>query len=265
MSEHILMDVQDNIATITFNRPESRNALSQEMREGLMDFTAQAGLDPKIRCVVLRGAAGNFMAGGDIKGFQARQSLPPEERKALILKGIHGLHFAIYRMRQMPKPVLASVAGAAAGAGVSLVAACDLAIAADDSFFILAYANIGLSPDASSTYFLPRIMGMKRVAELTFLPERFDAETALNYGLINRVVPAAELEAETDKLAQRLANGPTVAYGHAKALLESSLNTSLETQLELEGHAIAECMVTEDHAEGVTAFLEKRSPQFKGR
>ena len=265
MSEHITLDIQDSIATITLNRPEARNALSQEMREGLVEFTAQAGLDPKVRCVVLRGAGGHFMAGGDVKGMKARQELTPEQRKAEILKGLQGLHFTISRLRHMPKPVLASIQGAAAGAGVSLVAACDLAIAAEDSFFILAYANIGLSPDGSSTYFLPRIMGMKRAAELILLPERFDANAAKEYGLINRVVPTDQLEAETAKLAGRLANGPTVAYGHAKALLESSLNTSLETQLELEGHAIAECMTTEDHVEGVNAFLEKRKPAFKGR
>lgn len=265
MSDDILLDIQGSIATITFNRPESRNALSAELREGLGEFTAQVELDPAIRCVVLRGAGGNFMAGGDIKGFKTRQQLSPQQRKAEILKGIHGLHFAIYRLRRMPKPVLACVEGAAAGAGVSLVTACDLAIASADSFFFLAYANIGLSPDGSSTYFLPRMMGMKRAMELTLLPERIDAETAKEYGLINWVVPAAELEAETAKLAERLANGPTVAYGRAKALLNSSLNTSLETQLELEGLAIADCMVTEDHEEGINAFLEKRSPVFKGR
>ena len=265
MSDHITLDIQGSIATITFNRPEARNALSQEMRDGLGDFTAQVELDPNVRCVVLRGAGGNFMAGGDIKRFKARQHIPHEQRKAEILKGIHSLHFAIYRLRRMPKPVLACVEGAAAGAGVSLVAACDLAIASGDSFFILAYANIGLSPDGSSTYFLPRMMGMKRAMELILPPERFDAETAREYGLINRVVPSAELPTETAKLAERLANGPTVAYGRAKALMESSLNTTLETQLELEGLAIADCMVTADHEEGVNAFLEKRTPVFKGR
>ena len=265
MSDHITLDIQDAIATITLNRPEARNALSQEIREGLIEYTAQLEFDDKVRCVVLRGAGGNFMAGGDIKGFRARQEMTPEQRKAETLKGIHLLHFAIFRLRRMPKPVLASIEGAVAGAGVSFVAACDLAIAADTSFYVVAYANIGLSPDASSTYFLPRLMGLKRATELIFLADRFDAETARKYGLINRVVPAADLEAETAKLAQRLANGPTFAYGRAKALLESSLNNTMETQLELEGHSIAECMTTEDHVEGVNAFLEKRTPAFKGR
>ncbi len=264
MSDHITLDVQDGIATITLNRPESRNALSPEIREGLTDYTAQLEFDSNIRCVVLRGAGGNFMAGGDIKSFRARQEMRPEQRKAETLKGIHALHFSIFRLRRMAKPVLASIQGAVAGAGVSFVAACDLAIAADTSFYVVAYANIGLSPDASSTYFLPRLMGLKRATELTFLAERFDAATAKEYGLISKIVPEAELEAETAKLAERLANGPTYAYGRAKALLNVSFNNTMETQLELEGHAIADCMATEDHVEGVNAFLEKRRPNFKG-
>jgi 2-(1,2-epoxy-1,2-dihydrophenyl)acetyl-CoA isomerase len=265
MSDHISLDISDHIATLTFNRPEARNALSMEMRNGLAEYTSQLEFDPDVRCVVIRGAGGHFMAGGDVKSFKQRQSLSPEQRKREVLQGLHLLHFAIYRIRRMAKPVLASVQGAAAGAGVSLMLACDLAIAADDAFLILAYANIGLSPDGSSTYFLPRLLGLRRALEMTMLPERMEARMAQEWGLINRVVPAAELEAETRKLAERLAAGPTYAYGRAKNLLERSLNTSLETQLELEGHAIADCMTTEDHSEGVTAFVEKRTPSFKGR
>ena len=134
MSEHISLDIQGAVATITFNRPEARNALSPELRAGLVEFTTQVEMDASIRCLVLRGAGGHFMAGGDIKGFKARQQLSPEQRKGEILKGLHGLHFAINRLRRMPKPVLACVEGAAAGAGLSIVAACDLAIASADSY-----------------------------------------------------------------------------------------------------------------------------------
>jgi 2-(1,2-epoxy-1,2-dihydrophenyl)acetyl-CoA isomerase len=265
MTEHIRLDIQDHIATITLNRPEARNALSPEIRAGLAEYTAQVEFDPDVRCVVLRGAGGHFMAGGDVKSFQRRQSLPHAERKREVLKGLSLLHFAISRIRRMPKPVLASVAGSAAGAGVSLMAACDLAIAAEDAFVILAYANIGLCPDGSSTYFLPRLLGLRRTLEMTLLPERMDARTAREWGLINRVVPAAELEAETRKLAERLAAGPTFAFGRAKALLNASFDNPLEAQLELEGNAIADCMTTDDHTEGVNAFLEKRTPHFAGR
>jgi 2-(1,2-epoxy-1,2-dihydrophenyl)acetyl-CoA isomerase len=265
MAADISMDIQDHIATITFNRPEARNALSMEMREGLAEYTAMAEFDPHVRCVVLRGAGGHFMAGGDVKSFKERQGLPGTERQLAVTRGLHTLHYAIYRVRRMPKPVIASVQGAAAGAGVSLAIACDLVIASEDAFFVLAYANLGLSPDGSSTWFLPRAVGQKRAMEMALLAERIDAETALDWGLINRVVPAAQLAAETDKLARRLASGPTLAYGRAKALLSASFDNTMEHQLELEGRSIAESMVTEDHVEGVNAFIEKRTPVFKGR
>ncbi|HKI99583.1 MAG TPA: enoyl-CoA hydratase [bacterium] len=264
MSDHIRLDIQDHIATITLDRPEARNALSLEMRTGLAEFTSQVEFDPDVRCVVLRGAGGHFMAGGDVKSFKRRQGLSHSERKREVLQGLHLLHYAIYRIRRMPKPVLASVQGGAAGAGVSLMAACDLAIAADDAFMVLAYANIGLSPDGSGTFFLPRLLGLRRTMEMALLPERMDAQTAREWGLVNRVVPAAELEAETLKLAERLASGPTYAFGRAKALLNASFDNPLEAQLELEGNAIADCMTTDDHEEGVNAFVEKRSPHFVG-
>ena len=183
----------------------------------------------------------------------------------MLLRGIHDLHFAVYRMRKMPKPIIAGVQGAAAGAGVSLMAACDMVVAADSAFFTLAYAMIGLSPDASSTYFLPRVMGLKRAFEMMYLAERLDAETAREFGLINRVVPEADLDKSVNEMAQRLAAGPTYAYGRGKALLNGSLNQTLEAQLELEGFAIADCMETEDFDEGTKAFVEKRFPAFKGR
>ena len=261
----IKLDVQDHIAFITLNRPEARNALSTEIRTGLAEYTAQLEFDPAVRCVVLRGAGGHFMAGGDVKNFKQRQQLSDADRKRQVLEGLHLLHFAIYRIRRMPKPVLASVQGAAAGAGVSLMTACDLTIAADSAFFTWAYANIGLCPDGSGTFFLPRLVGMRRALEMAMLPERMDAAQALAWGLVNRVVPEAQLEAETLKLAERLAAGPTVAFGRAKALMNASFDNGLESQLELEGNAIGDCMCTEDHVEGVNAFVEKRMPDFKGR
>ena len=265
MSDHVRLDIQDNIATLTLNRPEARNALSVEMREGLSEYLTQVDMDSKVRCVVLRGAGGHFMAGGDIKGFRERQALSAEEKRGMLLRGIHDLHFAVYRMRKMAKPVIAGVQGAAAGAGLSLVAACDMAIAADTAFFTLAYAKIGLSPDASSTYFLPRMMGVKRAFELMYLADRLDAETAMEFGLVNRVVPEAELGQAVDEMAKRLAAGPTFAYGRGKALLNGSLHQTLESQLELEAFAIADCMDSEDFDEGTKAFVEKRLPVFKGK
>ncbi len=265
MSSHITLDVSDGIGTITFNRPEARNALSDDMRQGLSEFTHRMEFDSDVRCVVLRGAGGHFMAGGDIKTFKARERMEPIERKATIVRSIHDLHFAIYRLRRMPKPIVCAVQGAAAGAGLSLVAACDMAVAAESAFFTLAYARIGVSPDGSSTYFLPRTLGMKRAFEMMYLADRFDARKALEWGLINSVVPDAELDDAVSELAHRLANGPTYAYARGKALLNSSLHETLESQLELEGYAIGDCMMTADHIEGVTAFVEKREPVFQGK
>ncbi|MEQ9124414.1 MAG: enoyl-CoA hydratase-related protein, partial [Alphaproteobacteria bacterium] len=161
--------------------------------------------------------------------------------------------------------VIASVQGAAAGFGLSLVAATDLAIAADDAVFTLAYCHIGASPDGGASYFLGRTLGMKQQMELAFLGDRFGAEKAKELGIVNWVVPKADLAAETAKLARRLAHGPTRAYANAKALFNQSNHLTMESQLQMEAERIADSMSTDDHAEGVSAFLEKRKPNFVGR
>jgi len=161
--------------------------------------------------------------------------------------------------------VIASVEGAAAGFGMSLMLACDLAIAAETSYFSLAYISIATSPDGSGTFFLPRIVGLRRAMEISLLGERFDAKRAFELGLINRVVTAERLGAETEALAARLAKGPTHAYGATKRLLNASLDRPLEAQLEAEAMSFANCSTTADFVEGITAFTEKRKPAFKGR
>jgi 2-(1,2-epoxy-1,2-dihydrophenyl)acetyl-CoA isomerase len=162
----------------------------------------------------------------------------------------------------MPKPVLASVRGAAAGFGMSLMMACDLVIAADNAYFSLAYASIGASPDGGSTFALPRIVGAKKAMEIALLAERFDAATAERLGLVNRVVPAASLDEVTAKLAARLAAGPVAVYGRTKHLLHASLGSSLESQLQREAEAFAQSASEPAFAEGVRAFIEKRKPQW---
>ncbi|MCG8546796.1 MAG: enoyl-CoA hydratase [Alphaproteobacteria bacterium] len=266
MTDQILVDISDNVAWITFNRPEARNALSLEMRESLVGILHDLETDESVRCVVMRGAGKSFLAGGDVKTmYEATQTLTPEER---FKRRVHSMHVTDYRiqaLRRMPKPVLASVHGACAGGGMSLVGAADLAIAAEDTVFTFAFSKIGISPDGGSSYFLPRMMGMKKAFELAFMSDRFDAETAREIGLVNWVVPADQLEAETAKIAKRLASGATKAFGNTKALFNASLNNTIEQQLALETRSLAECMATEDHAEGVTAFVEKRPAVFKGR
>ncbi len=264
MTEPLLLEVTEGVATVTLNRPKSLNALSDDMVAALVEVMTRIEADAAVRCVVVRGAGDHFMAGGDIKGFHGRMNQTSAERSAHFRAKIHRLHPAIAAMRRMPKPVIASLRGAAAGFGLSLALATDLAIASDDAFFTLAYCRIGTSPDGGSSYHLPRIVGLRKAMEIALLGDRFDAETALRLGLVNWVVPAADLEAETAKLAARLAGGPGRALGETKALLNASFDNTLEAQLALEAESFATCAGTDDFAEGVTAFVEKRSPKFTG-
>ncbi len=266
MSEQtVLTATAGAVTTVTLNRPKALNALNRDLTLALRDAVFAAEADPAVRCVVIRGGE-HFMAGGDVKSFherlQARAS--GAQTRAQFETFIHEVHAIIISMRRMPKPVVASVSGAVAGFGVSLMMACDLVIAADNAYFTLAYVHIGTSPDGGSTFSLPRIVGAKKALEIALLGERFDAATAERLGLVNRVVPAAALEAETAQLAARLAAGPTAVYGRTKALLNRSLNNPLEAQLQFEAECFSQSAAEPDFAEGVRAFVEKRKARFKG-
>ena len=261
----LLIDISDGVANLTMNRPDARNALSLEMRSGMHTFLDEHENDDSVRCIVIKGAGEHFMAGGDVKSFaQLAKDQKPDELRQHFLRRIHDFHGFISAMRRFPKPIIASVRGAAAGAGVSLAAACDLIIASEDAFFTLAYCHIGISPDGSATYALPRMVGVKKAMEMVLLGDRLNAQSMADAGLVNMVVSDAELDAETDKVAQRLAQGPTRAYGHAKRLMWTSVNNQLEHQLQLEAEAFADCAGGHDFREGVIAFVEKRRPVFKG-
>ncbi len=252
------------ITTLLFNRPEARNALSLEMRSMLRDSLIEAENDKSVRCVVLRGLGGHFMAGGDVKSMKEMIKNDPDTIRNYFLNRIHDLHPIMFTMRRMPKPVIASVEGAAAGAGVSLALASDLVIADSESFFTLAYCHIGTSPDGSGTFHLPRAVGMKKAMEIALLGDRYDANQAKDMGMINFVVKQGTLEHETNKLAERLSKGPTHVYGNTKRLLYKSLETEFETQLQMEAEMFADCAKRDDFREGVTAFAEKREPKFTG-
>jgi 2-(1,2-epoxy-1,2-dihydrophenyl)acetyl-CoA isomerase len=264
MSQDLLVAVEKNVGYLTLNRPEVRNALSEEIVTGLRTTLTAWERDAAVRAIVLRGAGDHFMSGGDVKRMGAVANLPPAERRAQFEQRIHNLHPVLFLMRRIRKPIVASVQGAAAGAGMSFMLACDMAIAADTAFFTLAYINIGTSPDGGGTFLLPRTVGMKKAMEIAMLGDRFDAKTAQQWGLVNTVVPAAQLADETRKLAERLASGPTHAIGNTKTLINQSINNSMESQLQAEAMSFADCAATRDWAEGVTAFGEKRKPQFKG-
>lgn len=259
--------IADGIATVTMNRPDARNALSMQMREQMDSAFHDLEFDDAVRCVVLTGAGEHFMAGGDVRNMHRylSETQSPAEVKKYFLHRIHALHTIMYSMRRMPKPIVAKVRGAAAGAGVSFAAACDLVVAEEDAFFTLAYCHIGTSPDGSSSFHLPRAIGIKKTLEMTLLGDRYSAQQMADMGLVNLVYPGAELDAQMDRLTKRLANGPTFVYGQAKKLMYRSLENEFESQLQMEADCFSECASRDDFREGVAAFNEKRKANFTGQ
>jgi 2-(1,2-epoxy-1,2-dihydrophenyl)acetyl-CoA isomerase len=260
VSEAVRLTREGAVAIIALNRPERMNAMDNALMVALREITEAVSGDGSVRAVLLRGEGRAFCAGGDVPLFKERL----EELPDLIVRWGRELHFGIQALRRMDKPVLAAVHGAVAGAGMSLMLAADLAIASDDTKFTLAYARIGASPDGGSTFFLPRLIGHRKAMELALLPDRFDAQAARSLGLVNWIVPIDRLSEESTKIAGRLAAGPTRAYAEAKRLFNQSLANGMESQMEDELQAFARCARTADLAEGVTSFVEKREPSFKG-
>ena len=260
----VVVERHEGVLEIILNRPDILNAVNRETIAALAAAVAEAAEDRGARVVLLRGAGTHFCAGGDITMFAELIRLPPAERQTALYRIVATLHPLLIRMRYMPKPVVAIVQGAAAGFGLSLVLAADLALAADDAVFTSGYIHLGTSPDGGMTATLPHIVGIKRAAELMLLGDRFDAQRALALGLVNRVVPAGALDAEAAALAARLAAGPLHAYGRTKALLQATIGDAFDAQLRRETESFAACAATDDFAEGVRAFLEKRRPAFTG-
>ncbi len=257
---------QGAVGIITLNRPEARNALNPEMFQEL-GSAIQGCRDPDMRAVIITGSGGSFCAGADVKDFvnQLENSGPEGLHQHLkhLADAFH--RHVIIPIRQLDKPVIASIDGVAAGGGLSLALACDLRVASDSARFLMAYGNIGATADGGSTYLLPRLIGTARAMELYLSDQPIGAQRALDLGLLNQVFPTAELERSTLEFAARLAQGPTVAYGRVKALFDSSWDASLAGQLDAETEYIGNITMTDDFQEGIKAFAEKRSPRFQGR
>ena len=261
----VLIKKENAICELTLNRPQSLNALNDELMQDLMSAFQGIEQDSSIRCVVIKGAGPAFMAGGDIKMFHQQLGQAPEQLRATFKQFVGTLHPLIEKMAGLRVPLVAAVHGPVAGFGVSLTMLCDFVIAAADSYFTLAYVHLGTSPDGSSTYFLPRLVGLRRAKEIALLGDRIPADEAVRLGLAYKAVPPAGLEAETAAFAARLAAGPTHAYANTKALLHASFNRGLTEQMDAEVECFADCASGPDFAEGVKSFVERRKPSFMGK
>jgi 2-(1,2-epoxy-1,2-dihydrophenyl)acetyl-CoA isomerase len=248
-------------ARILLNRPDALNAWNEQFGRDLLDAVSTVAGDDAIRAVLITGAGRGFSSGADLKEQRGADDggLPDLSAR---LKEIY--HPIITALREMPKPVVSAVNGPAVGIGCSLALAADLIVAAESAYFLLAFVNIGLVPDGGSTAFIPARVGYARAAEMAMLGERVPAAQALDWGLINRVVPDADLESEAGALLERLANGPTRSYAGAKRLLNRRLYADLAGQLEAEADAQKEQGQSKDFVEGVIAFVEKRETKFTG-
>lgn len=259
----LLYDVQDRIATLTLNRPERLNALGDTLREDLYDAITKSAADPNVGVLVITGAGRGFCSGGDVKSMSERNATgqvpPPRDRYAPMRDRI------VLAMRDCPKPVIAAINGAAAGAGMNLALACDLRIASSAAKFSQAFVKRGLAPDWGGTWLLPRIVGAAKACELIFTGDTIDAAQALELGIVNAVVAPEALMAEAGKLARKIADGPPVAIELSKRAIYHNQDVDLRAGLEFETFAQNICKDTEDSKEGVRAFVEKRAPVFRGR
>ena len=256
--QSILVDRAEGLGTVTFNRPHARNAFDFTMREELVTALDELEADPAVRAVIVTGAGGHFSAGGDVKTMTKRHTAAEGRAR------VETLNRFVIRLFNYPKPTLAMVDGFAVGAGCNVALACDLIIASDRARFGEVFAKIGLVPDGGGTWLLPRLVGLTRAKELVFSADIIDAAEALRIGLVNRVVPVGELLSTTRELAAKIAAGPPRALALAKSLLNRSGTVDLAGALDLEAFAQGQAITSEDHAEGVRAFLEKRPPKFSG-
>jgi 2-(1,2-epoxy-1,2-dihydrophenyl)acetyl-CoA isomerase len=263
MDSGLQLEKSDGVATITFNRPQRSNAFDDQMIAEMHDVLRNVERDAEVRCIVLTGAGKNFCAGQDLGAILDRYNQP---------EGVHfrehlekGYNRIVAKIRAIEKPVIAAINGAAAGAGLGLACACDLRHAAENSKFRMAFIGIALSPDSATSFLLPRIIGLGRALEMALTNELIDAQKALSYGLVNRVFAPEELLPKTLEFARELATGPTRSMGLTKRAFNRSMLPDLESALDYEAYLQEIAGSTQDHQEGVKAFVEKRAPQYQGK
>jgi 2-(1,2-epoxy-1,2-dihydrophenyl)acetyl-CoA isomerase len=265
MPESLLFKVENGVGWIVLNRPEARNALNAEMRQAYLDALARCGEDDTIRAVVLTGTGKGFCTGADLSGSRAATGAPGPPHPGATRDAMRPSQRVIRALWDLEKPIVAGVNGVAAGLGAHLAYACDLVVAADDARFIEVFVRRGIALDAGGGFLLPRHVGLHKAKELVFFGDDLTAQDAERLGLVNKVVPAAELEKTVREWAERLAQGPTFALGLSKRLLNRSLQADMDTLFAEEAFTQALVANSEDMREGIRSFMEKRPPAFKGR
>lgn len=258
--ENLIVERRGGVAHLTLDRPDAANGINLRMSEELLDATTALADDPTVRAVLLAGAGERFCGGGDVKGFATLgDGLGHHIREITV-----PLHAALSQLVRLDAPVVCAVQGSAAGAGLGFVAAADLVVAAESTKFVMAYTGIGLTPDGGTSFFLPRLVGVRRALELALTNRVLSAAEAQEWGIVTQVVPDAELTATAEALAEQLAAGPTLAFGGVKRLMHGSLEHTLDQHLALESEEMARAGRSADGVEGVAAFVEKRPPEFHG-
>lgn len=262
MEHHLIETIEDGVATLTLNRPESLNAFSEEMFDALIETVPRLNVDPNVRVIVLTGAGRAFCAGGDVKGMKAASADFSYEAR---VDALRRKHQSVKAFHESPKVTIASINGVAVGAGLSFAMACDFRLVARSASLVTGFVKVGYSGDCGGTYFLSRLIGVAKAQELYLTSDPISAEEALRLGLVSRVIEDGELAAETARLAARFASGPALSYRAIKNNFRRAMNGSLEEVLDHEAFNQVRLVTSADHNEAVAAFKEKRKPVFRGR